>query len=228
MKVSDHIAVINSEIQELNRVNSKAVGKVSDGYHTFDELYHHRTLLFATICNIHPNIAWKSKQHNDGTMYAGMFIVGIETDEGQATYHCEMEYWGKFKVKEITKAPVFDGHTPEIALQRIFKLCNVIEEDNSKIRTGCTFGEALEACKKGARIYREGWDKLSYPMFIVYQKGYPQGISCNEQTAKAWKINPGSLFKCEPYLQIATMDTHEMFTPTTGQLMATDWIIDWT
>ena len=32
------------------------VGKLSDGYHTFDELYHHRAILFATICNTHKNI----------------------------------------------------------------------------------------------------------------------------------------------------------------------------
>ena len=25
------------------------IGKISDGYHTFDELYHHRALLFASI-----------------------------------------------------------------------------------------------------------------------------------------------------------------------------------
>ena len=54
-------------------------GDTSDGYHTFNELYHHRAVLFSVICNAHPDIAWKSKKHHDGTMYDGMFIVGIET-----------------------------------------------------------------------------------------------------------------------------------------------------
>ena len=57
-------------------------GSVSDGYHTFNELYHHRAILFATLCNTYPMDSWKSKQHNDpenNPMYEGMFIVGINT-----------------------------------------------------------------------------------------------------------------------------------------------------
>lgn len=96
-------------------------GEVSDGYHTFNELYDHRAKLFATLCNNNKNIAWKSKSHDDGTMYDGMFIVGINTPEGQATYHYDIyPYWDMFNVKEIEKAPKFDGHTPTDAINRIF------------------------------------------------------------------------------------------------------------
>ena len=99
------------------------IGDMSDGYHTFNELYHHRALLFATICNMHPEKAWKSKKHDDGSMYDGMFIVGIETVSGQATYHYDIEpYWDMFHVRELEKAPVWDGHTPEEALRRITTL----------------------------------------------------------------------------------------------------------
>ena len=96
---------------------------VSDGYHTFKDLYHHRALLFSTICNLVPNLAWKSKLHDDGTMFDGMFIVGITTPEGNATYHYDIDpYWDMFKVKELENAPKFDGHTPEDALNRIYNL----------------------------------------------------------------------------------------------------------
>lgn len=95
---------------------------ISDGCHTFGELYEHRTKLFATICNAHKDISWKAKFHEDGSMYNGMFIVGIETPEGQATYHCEMEYWDLFKLKEHEHAPHWDGHTPEEAIDRILNL----------------------------------------------------------------------------------------------------------
>lgn len=99
------------------------IGDMSDGYHTFNELYHHRALLFTTICNMHPEKAWKSKKHDDGSMYDGMFIVGIETASGQATYHYDIEpYWDMFHVRELEKAPVWDRHTPEEALQRITTL----------------------------------------------------------------------------------------------------------
>lgn len=98
------------------------IGNISDGYHTFDELYHHRAVLFAVICNTYPDKAWKSKQHDDPNfpMYDGMFIVGIETPDGQATYHYNLDpYWDIFNVKEIERAPKYDGHTPDEAIRRI-------------------------------------------------------------------------------------------------------------
>lgn len=95
-------------------------GDTSDGYHTFNELYHHRAVLFSVICNARPDIAWKSKKHHDGTMYDGMFIVGIDTPEGQATYHYDIEpYWRMFRVKELEFAPKWDGHTHDEAIRRI-------------------------------------------------------------------------------------------------------------
>lgn len=96
------------------------IGDLSDGYHTFNELYHHRAVLFSVICNAFKSCAWKSKMHSDGTMYDGMFIVGIDTPEGSATYHYDIEpYWNMFDVKELDKAPEWDGHTPEDAISRI-------------------------------------------------------------------------------------------------------------
>lgn len=100
-------------------------GETSDGYHTFNELYHHRAILFSVICNIYPHLAWKSKQHHspEEPMYDGMFIVGIQTPEGQATYHYDLEpYWGLFAVKELERAPEWDGHTPDEAIRRISTL----------------------------------------------------------------------------------------------------------
>ena len=96
------------------------IGEFSDGYHTFNELYHHRAVLFSVICNLFPEKAWKSKLHDTGDMYDGMFIVGIETEYGQATYHFDIDpYWYMFGVKELEKAPKWDGHTPSDAIERI-------------------------------------------------------------------------------------------------------------
>ena len=96
------------------------IGDMSDGYHTFNELYHHRAVLFSVICNLHPLCSWKAKKHHDGTMYDGMFIVGINTPEGQATYHYDIDpYWDMFKVPEAEFAPDWDGHTADEAIRRI-------------------------------------------------------------------------------------------------------------
>lgn len=89
------------------------MNNVSDGYHTFDELYYHRGLLFSLVCNQNNEISWKSRKHSDGTMYNGMFIAGINTPEGQYTYHCEDDLWDLFHVKEISNASEWDGHKPK-------------------------------------------------------------------------------------------------------------------
>lgn len=95
-------------------------GETSDGYHTFNELYHHRAVLFSVIVANYPGRAWKSKRHYDGTMYDGMFIVGINTPNGQATYHYDLEpYWDMFECRELERAPEWDGHTPTQAIERI-------------------------------------------------------------------------------------------------------------
>lgn len=85
---------------------------ISDGYHTFDELYYHRMILFSLLLNANPVISWKSKKHHDGTMFEDSFICGIETPEGHYTYHYHLEYWDMFKVKELEFAPAYDGHKP--------------------------------------------------------------------------------------------------------------------
>ena len=108
------------EAGRLIELPETGIGDLSDGYHTFNELYHHRAVLFSVICNAFKSCAWKSKKHSDGTMYDGMFIVGVDTPEGSATYHYDIEpYWDMFDVKELDNAPEWDGHTPDDAISRI-------------------------------------------------------------------------------------------------------------
>lgn len=102
---------------------AKINGSTSDGYHTFDELYHHRAVLFSVIVKAYSDSAWKSKRHHDGTMYDGMFVVGINTPWGQATYHYDIDpYWDMFECREFERAPEWDGHSPADAIDRIGKL----------------------------------------------------------------------------------------------------------
>lgn len=94
-------------------------GAVSDGDHTFSELYRHRAILTAALFNAHSEMCWKSKRHHDGSMYDGYFIAGVNTPYGQATYHYELSCWDMFNVPELDHAPEWDGHTPEEAANRI-------------------------------------------------------------------------------------------------------------
>lgn len=109
-------------------------GETSDGYHTFNELYHHRAVLFSVIVATFGKRAWKSKLHADGTMYDGMFIVGIETPDGQATYHYDIDpYWNMFRCTELRRAPEWDGHTPNQAIERIGKLADLIDRPKTHV-----------------------------------------------------------------------------------------------
>lgn len=97
-------------------------GDTSDGYHTFNELYEHRHTLFAALLRCYPTEAWKSKKHDDGTMFDGWFIAGIHTPEGNATYHIPMRLWDTFEAHEVETAPKWDGHTSADVCKRLSML----------------------------------------------------------------------------------------------------------
>ena len=97
------------------------IGDISDGSHSFKELYDHRCKLFAVICNQNKVRAWKSWLHDDGTMFKDYFIVGITTPDGDFTYHYHKDNWDLFNVKELDKAPAWDGHTSD-DITRLFSL----------------------------------------------------------------------------------------------------------
>lgn len=87
------------------------IGNISDGYHTYNELYHHRMILFSIICRQNKDKSWRSKLHADGTMFPNYFIVGIDTSEGQFSYHYHEENWSYFQgIGELDNAPPWDGH----------------------------------------------------------------------------------------------------------------------
>lgn len=105
----------------------------TDGYHTFDELYHHRAVLFSVIVAMFRGRSWKSLHHHDGTMYDGMFIVGIDTPAGPATYHYDVEpYWDMFPCEVLDRAPEWDGHTPDDAIERIGTLRDILQAETEE------------------------------------------------------------------------------------------------
>lgn len=99
------------------------MGEVSDGFHTFDELYDHRRALTAALCKALGLDAWRSKAHHpdDNPMFeGGYFIVGINLPTGTITYHYKLEHWDDFaEVDELAHAPKWDGATPGDTVTRL-------------------------------------------------------------------------------------------------------------
>lgn len=89
------------------------IGDLSDGYHTFNELYYQRMMLFAVIVNSHKDKAWKTRNHEDGNpcFGGGWFLVSIDTPKGTYGYHYEDKYWHMFDCSELGQAKHWDGYT---------------------------------------------------------------------------------------------------------------------
>lgn len=118
---------------------------LSDGYHTFKELYEFRLLYNAALFNEWAIIdeiirvrngnndafrsireqfrnVHKSWMHNDGELCfnGGWFIVSAMLPTGIISNHYKAEYWEYFKVPEVEKALFeFDGHTSEDVQKRL-------------------------------------------------------------------------------------------------------------
>ena len=111
---------VNALIEEIPAADVRPVpeggiGEMSDGYHTFNGLYYQRMVLFAALVKTYKDKAWKSHRHEDGKVCfgGGWFIVGIDTPQGNYTYHYEDKYWNWFECEELPVAKHWDGHTEE-------------------------------------------------------------------------------------------------------------------
>lgn len=101
--------------------------EVSDGYHTFSELYDHRIALWIALCRVYSSMhsdCWRSMYHSDGTSIPGWFVLGIGRDIGdQITYHLPMSQWDATDfASDKEEPPRFDGHTSSDVLERLGKL----------------------------------------------------------------------------------------------------------
>ena len=91
-------------------------------------------------------------------------------------------------------------------------------------RIDMDFGYAVRALKNGAKIQRVGWNGTE--MFVIYQKGYPDGIPVNKQTADAYGVSEGTIMKFRPYMQLKTAQNDcAMWAPSGSDVLATDWEI---
>ena len=86
------------------------------------------------------------------------------------------------------------------------------------------FSTALSAVKDNNAIRREGWNGKG--MYVVLQKGYPEGIAINKNTAEAINKEEGTICKFSPYLMMKTAD--DCFVPwlaSQTDMLAEDWTI---
>jgi hypothetical protein len=119
--------------QAINTIIANGVDTdlISDGYHTFKELYEFRKLYNAALFNewgkydIPYYDVHKSWRHHDGEVCfgGGWFIVVAVLPTGQISNHYKAEDWDLFNIPVAEKAKYeFDGHTGYDVLTRLKKL----------------------------------------------------------------------------------------------------------
>ncbi len=84
------------------------------------------------------------------------------------------------------------------------------------------FEVALIELREGKKLQRSGWNGKG--MFIVLQKGYPDGIPINRNTSEATGIQEGTVCRFLPYLMMKTAD--DSFVPwlaSQTDILASDW-----
>lgn len=115
-------------LQDLKELNNN-IGNLSDGYHTFNELYEFRKIYNACLFNEwyknNTHEVYKSKRHHDNEecFGGGWFIVVAILPTGQISNHYELKDWDLFNISEYEKSKYeFDGHTPNDVLERLKSL----------------------------------------------------------------------------------------------------------
>lgn len=90
------------------------------------------------------------------------------------------------------------------------------------------FAIAIKLLKAGYRVYRKGWNGTG--MYVTFQKGYPDGIPINKNTAEATGIEEGTVCIFHAYLMLKTAAVTAEFvpwTPSGSDVLAEDWMIAW-
>lgn len=87
---------------------------ISDGYHTFTELYEHRCLLFLNLCMKNKERCFFKKDYEE------WFCLYYEGDAGQISYHLPNEFL-PIAEKNFTHDPdhKWDGHTSSQVVERL-------------------------------------------------------------------------------------------------------------
>lgn len=85
-------------------------------------------------------------------------------------------------------------------------------------------GWAVKEMDNGSKVCRSGWNGKG--MWLVKQRGYPEGIPINQNTADATGMPVGTIAKFLPYIMMRTADG--AFVPwlaSQTDILATDWEI---
>ena len=117
---------INQEIRE--NVKQIDTDLISDTWHTFGELYQHRSILYIKLCKELSEkgkyVVYRTRKHFDKSIMEGYFILGIKLpDNSYISYHMNNKNWALCDfAKTISCSPLQEKYTSLDALNNLLKL----------------------------------------------------------------------------------------------------------
>ena len=100
---------------------------ISDGYHTFNELYECRHALFIALMKAHFRTAYRANNNDVWESYQWWFIWWINTNEWQISFHIPNALWNElddYGIQTSLNAPKWDWHTTKDCINRLYQLTN--------------------------------------------------------------------------------------------------------
>lgn len=163
-------------LEEINKAISELEdrGDISDGYHTFEELYQHRHLLYLSLCIKYREYCYYTFTNADGSSWEDWFLLVLNHPKiKQISYHLPIELVDFCTIVNIefrNKCDDYDGYTSNDVLDRLedlvaIELCAYLDTlpkpEKPKIKTD----------KPALGIRREDIEKLrNTPGFTFVQK----------------------------------------------------------
>lgn len=120
-KVVDGIMIAG---QDFELPEGLEVENISDSYHTFKELYKARHILFINLCLQKKDMAFWTHKNKEGESWDGWFILGLQLEKEQLTFHLPITYLDHVKniIPELERNSMYDGHGTEDVLKRLTAL----------------------------------------------------------------------------------------------------------
>ena len=129
---------------------------------------------------------------------------------GTKTIHAEPASGPSGDGYNVTYADGYKSWSPKAAFEEAYRECNAM-----------TFGLAIEAMKRGAKVARAGWNGKGMFVYYVPANSYPV------QTGAAKShFGEGSMVPYNAYMAIKNVDeTVSTWVPSVNDCLAEDWSI---
>ena len=202
----------------------KDKGEVSDGYHTFNELYRYRMLYNAAFFNLLPKeLVHKSKRHHNGEecFGGGWFIVMANLPTGQISNHYELKDWDLFQIPERDVADEWDGHTPQEAADRLYEYLLEKQGEQSVEPKWCHHKVDLSDCSEEYRkAYYDGWNNCNIQHLQREAESYNEDERIKKAIIRILKGETGYISKEDTDRYIAWLEKQ-------GETLNADKVIEW-